>query len=240
MIQPIQSKSLNLKVADIILVKMFEKEREELIEHLIRWGYLRKPEVIKAFKNVPRHEFVPENVGDYSYADQPLSIGHGQTISAPSMIAIMMESLDFACGQKVLEIGAGSGYNAALTAEIVGEKGKVITIERVAELAGFAKSNLERTGYGRVKVVVGDGTRGYKKEAPWDRILVTACAPNLPKPLTEQLKIGGKLGAPVGQHYMFQTWTVVEKLDGGKLKIQEHGGCSFVPLIGEYGWKKED
>lgn len=232
--------SLNLKEVDIILVEMFEREREELIEHLIHWGYLREPEVIKAFKNVPRHEFVPENIRDYSYADQPLSIGHGQTISAPSMIAIMMESLGFARGQKVLEVGAGSGYNAALTAEIVGRKGKVVTIERVAELAEFARDNLKRTGYGWVKVIVGDGTCGYKREAPWDRILVTACAPDLPKPLIAQLKVGGKLGAPIGQHYMFQTRTVSEQLSGGELKIQEHGGCSFVPLIGKYGWKKED
>lgn len=219
---------------------MFEREREELIERLIRWGYLNKPEVIEAFRKVPRHGFVPENIQDYSYADQPLSIGHGQTISAPSMIAIMMESLDLALGQKVLEIGAGSGYNAALAAEIVGKKGGVITIERIAELAKFAEANLKKTGYGWVQVVVGDGTCGYEREAPWDRILVTACAPELPRPLIAQLKIGGKLGAPVGQHYMFQTWLVAEKQDEKKVKIQERGGCSFVPLVGKHGWKSEN
>ncbi len=219
---------------------MFELEREELVERLIRWGYLNKPEVVKAFRKVPRHEFVPDNIRDYSYADQPLSIGHGQTISAPSMIAIMMESLDLAPGQKVLEIGAGSGYNAALAAEIVGEKGRVITIERIAELAKSAEANLRKTGYGWVQVVVGDGTCGYEKEVLWDRILVTACAPTLPKPLIAQLKIGGKLGAPVGQHYMNQTWLVAEKRDEKNLKIQECGGCSFVPLVGKHGWKSED
>ena len=216
---------------------MYEREREELVERLVRWGYLSKRDIIDAFKKVPRHEFIPENIRDYSYADQPLSIGHGQTISAPSMIAIMLESLDFKVGQKVLEVGTGSGYNAALIAEIVERKGKVFSIERIDELAEFGRTNLERTGYGWVKVIVGDGTYGYEKEAPWDRILVTACTPELPKPLVKQLKVEGKLGAPVGQHYMFQTWVVAEKRTKGELKIDERGGCSFVPLVGKYGWK---
>ena len=221
------------------MVWMFEREREELIERLTRWGYLKKPEVIKAFRKVPRHEFVPESIREHSYADQPLSTSYGQTISAPSMIAIMMESLDLDPGQRVLEIGAGSGYNAALIAEIVGRKGEVVTVERIAELAEFAGTNLKKTGYEWVQVVTGDGTCGYERGAPWDRILVTACAPELPEPLIAQLKIGGKLGAPVGQHYMLQTWIVAEKQNEKKLKIQEHGGCSFVPLVGRYGWKED-
>ena len=216
---------------------MYEREREELVERLVRWGYLRRQGIINAFKKVPRHEFIPENIRDYSYADQPLSIGHGQTISAPSMVAIMLESLDLKTGQKVLEVGTGSGYNAALIAEVVGKKGGVFSIERIDELAEFGRANLKRTSYGWVRFVAGDGTCGYEKEAPWDRILVTACAPELPKPLIEQMKIGGKLGAPVGQHYMFQTWVVAEKHDKGELKIEERGGCSFVPLVGKYGWK---
>lgn len=216
---------------------MYEREREELVERLVRWGYLSKQDIIDAFKKVPRHEFIPENIRDYSYADQPLSIGHRQTISAPSMIAITLESLDLKTEQKVLEVGTGSGYNAALIAEVVGQKGGVFSIERVDELAEFGRANLKRTGYGWVQVVVGDGTCGYEKEAPWDRILVTACAPEMPKPLVEQMKIGGKLGAPVGQHYMFQTWVIAEKRDKGELKIEERGGCSFVPLVGKYGWK---
>lgn len=221
------------------MVEMYDKERGELIERLVKWGYLRRPEIIEAFRKVPRHEFVPENLREYAYVDQPLPIGHGQTISAPSMIAIMLESLELKLGQKVLEIGAGSGYNAALIAELVGLKGKVFTIERIAELAEFGRANLQRTGYGQVQVVVGDGTCGYKKEAPWDRILVTACAPEVPKPLVGQLKIGGKLAAPVGQHYMFQTWLVVEKRGEKEVNVQEHGGCSFVPLVGKHGWRED-
>ena len=221
------------------MVAMYEKEREEMTERLVKWGYLTNPEIIAAFKKVPRHEFIPANIRGYAHVDQPLPIGHGQTISAPSMIAIMLEALDLKKGQKVLEIGAGSGYNAALIAEIVGEDGKVFTVERVPELAEFGRDNLKRVGYGRVNVVVGDGTCGHEKEAPYNRILVTACAPELPKPLIEQLKIGGKLGAPVGHHYMFQTWTVAEKRSEKEINVRECGGCSFVPLVGKYGWKEK-
>ena len=209
-----------------------------MVKHLIKRGYLSTPEIIEAFRKVPRHLFVPEDLRKYSYVDQPLPIGHGQTISAPSMIAIMLESLDLKRGQKVLEVGAGSGYNAALLAEVVGPEGKVFTIERIPELAKFGEANLRKAGYDQVKVVVGDGTCGYKKEAPWDRILVTACAPKIPEPLIKQLKIGGKLAAPVGEHYMFQTWTVVHKQKEGEISITEHGGCSFVPLVGRHGWKE--
>lgn len=218
---------------------MFEKEREELIQSLVQWGHAKKPEVIEAFKKVPRHEFVPSNVRKYSYLDQPLPIGYGQTISAPSMIAIMLEVLDLKPKQKILEIGTGSGYNAALIAELVGPDGKVFTIERVSELADFGRSNLEATGYKNVKVIIGDGTCGYKREAPWDRILVTACAPELPKPLIEQLKIGGKLVAPVGSHYMFQILQVAEKKGEKEISVEKCGGCSFVPLVGKYGWKED-
>ena len=220
------------------MVSMFGKERERLIESLIHCGYLSKKPIIDAFRKVPRHEFIPENIREYAYADHPQPISDGQTISAPSMIAIMLESLNLEPEQRVLEIGAGSGYNAALAAEVVGRKGEVVTIERIPRLAEFAEKNLKKAGYGWVTVVVGDGSLGYEKGAPWDRILVTACAPEIPEPLVKQLKVGGKLGAPVGKHYMFQTWTVVEKTSEKDVKITEHGGCSFVPLVGKLGWRE--
>jgi protein-L-isoaspartate(D-aspartate) O-methyltransferase len=216
---------------------MFEDDRKRLVEQLIRWGYLNQSEIIEAFKKVPRHEFVPKNVRDRAYGDHPLPIGYGQTISAPSMIAIMMQTLDLKRGQKVLEIGAGSGYNIALLAEVVGTGSKLVSIERIPELARFARENLRKTGYGRVKVVVGDGTLGYEEGAPWDRILVTACAPSIPEPLLDQLKTGGKLGAPVGENYMFQTWVIAEKVREGEVRMRQHGGCSFVPLVGAHGWE---
>ena len=219
---------------------MFERERENLVERLIAWGYLKSPPIIETFRKVRRHEFIPSSARSYAYSDQPLSIGLGQTISAPSMVAIMMESLNICPGQRVLEIGAGSGYNAALVAEVVGRKGEVVTVERVKELAEFAEENLKKAGYGWVRVVVSDGSLGYEEGAPWDRILVTACAPGIPKPLVKQLKVGGKLGVPVGKESMFQIWTVAEKLKNGEIAIREHGGCSFVPLIGECGWKQGD
>ncbi len=216
---------------------MLEK-RYELTEELIRWGYLKTSKIIDAFKRVPRHEFIPENLRESAYLDQPLPIGHGQTISAPSMIAIMLEALKPEKGEKVLEIGAGSGYNAALIAEIIGKTGKLFTIERVQELAEFGRNNLQKSGYWWVKVIVGDGTCGYEKEAPWDRVLVTACAPEVPKPLVNQLKIGGKLAVPVGKHYMAQTLLLVEKISEEETIVERHGGCSFVPLVGKYGWKE--
>jgi protein-L-isoaspartate(D-aspartate) O-methyltransferase len=213
-----------------------KEERERLINSLIRWGYLRSPEIIEAFRKVPREEFVPEKLRTSAYEDTPLPIGHGQTISAPSMIAIMLESLQVKRGHKVLEIGTGSGYNAALLAELAGREGRVASIERIPELAKFGRENLRKTGYEWVEVKVGDGSLGYPGVA-WDRILLTACTPQIPKPLLEQLAIGGKIGAPVGTNYLFQTWTVVEKREDGTLKTEEMGGCSFVPLVGKYGWR---
>ncbi len=215
-----------------------ENQRDELVNRLTSWGYLKTSKIIDAFRKVPRHEFIPEDLRESAYLDQPLPIGRGQTISAPSMIAIMLEVLQPEAGQKVLEIGAGSGYNAALIGEIIGKNGQLYTIERLENIAEFGRDNLKKTGYGRVKVIVGDGTLGYEKEAPWDRILVTACAPEVPKPLVNQLKIGGKLAAPVGRHYMAQTLVSVEKVSERKTRTQKHGGCSFVPLVGKYGWKE--
>jgi len=217
----------------------FEVEREKMVEFLIRCGVLHRAEVIEAFERVPREEFVPTNLRKYAYQDTPLSIGHGQTISAPSMIAIMLESLDLEKGQKVLEIGTGSGYNAALLAEIVGKAGRVISIERIPAIAEFGKKNLKKTGYGNVKVVVGDGTCGYEEEAPWDRILITACSPSFPQPLLDQLKIGGKIGAPIGHVYSFQVWKVAKKVGESEVRIRDFTQCSFVPLVGMYGWKEE-
>lgn len=202
-------------------------------------GYLRTPRIIDAFRKVPRHEFLPEKMRGDAYLDHPLPIGHGQTISAPSMIAIMLEVLQPEEGDKVLEIGTGSGYNAALIAEIIGKTGGIYTIERLKEIAELGEENLRKAGYEWVNVVVGDGTQGYEEEAPWDKILVTACAPKIPEPLVNQLKIGGKMAAPVGQNYMAQTLTLLEKTGENETSIQKHGGCAFVPLIGEDGWSEE-
>ncbi|OYT40325.1 MAG: protein-L-isoaspartate O-methyltransferase [Desulfurococcales archaeon ex4484_58] len=217
-------------------------EREYVIDYLVRLGYLKNPLVIKALKTVPREEFIPEHLRRYAYVDQPLPIGYGQTISAIHMVAIMTEELDPKPGNKVLEIGTGSGYQAAVLAEIVAKsdpekKGFVYTIERISELAEFARRNLSRTGYDKyVKVIVGDGTLGYPDEAPYDRIIVTAGAPDVPKPLIEQLSIGGRMVIPVGDKFL-QRLLVLDKKES---KIDKRWGieCVFVPLVGEYGWKE--
>lgn len=222
--------------------KNFSKARALLVESLRREGIIKSEEVAKALMAVPREEFVPEDLKDEAYVDAPLPIGRGKTISAPHMVAIMNEALRLRPGLKVFEVGAGSGYHAATIAEIVapkaGPKGHVYTMEIEPSLAEFAKRNLRKTGYlGRVTVLVGDGSMGYPPEAPYDRILVTAAAPRIPEPLVEQLKNGGILVIPVGSLYGYQSLLSVEKDPAGRVSVKDLGGCSFVPLLGKYGFK---
>ncbi len=210
-----------------------ESERRRLVNRLVSEGCLSKPEVIKAMLKVPRHRFIPEPKQYNAYADMPLPIDQGQTISAPHMVAIMTEHLDVKPHHKILEIGAGSGYQAAVLAEILCE-GEIYTVERIPELAEKARENLERCGYSNVHIIHGEGTKGYAKEAPYDRVIVTAGAPRVPKALLSQLKEGGKLLIPVGSRTL-QELLLIEKTGEG-FKEKKLGGCVFVPLIGEDGW----
>ncbi len=196
-------------------------------------GYLKTSIVINAMSKVRREEFVTEEQKDYAYHDCPLPIGHGQTISAPHMVAIMTEALDVREEQKILEIGAGSGYQAAVLAEIV-KKGEIITVERIPEVAEFARENLKKAGYKNVDVIVGDGTLGYTEEAPYDRIIVTAGAPKIPDALAEQLADNGRLLIPVGGSWCQELVSLDKK--SGNLERKNLGGCMFVPLIGKDGW----
>jgi len=222
-------------------VTSFEEQRRRVVESLILMGYLKNPRVIKALLTVPRELFVPDHLREYAYVDSPLPIGYGQTISAIHMVAIMTEELEPEPGDIVLEIGTGSGYQAAVLAEIVAKQdprrvGHVYTIERIPELVEFAKRNLHRAKYSDyVTVIHGDGTLGYPDKAPYDKIIVTAAAPDIPKPLLDQLKEGGRMVIPVGDLHV-QRLVIVEKRDG---EIYKRYGieCVFVPLIGEYGWK---
>lgn len=217
----------------------FAERRRRLVELLKELGYIRSFKVEKAMLTVPRELFVPEDVRDHAYDDRPLPIGYGQTISAPSIVAYMTELLDPRSGDKVLEVGTGSGYQAAILAEIVTPGGHVWSIERIPELAEFARRNLERTGYAdKVTVIVGDGSLGYEPEAPYDRIMVTAAAPRVPEPLIKQLKPGGRLVAPVGP-LPFQFLVIVDKMPDGSVRVTRDLEVVFVPLIGEYGWKDE-
>ena len=216
----------------------FTSRRHRLVENLERCGHIRRPEVVEAMKAVRRHIFVPERAREDAYADHPMDIGEGQTISAPHMVGIMMEQLDLSRGHKVLEVGGGSGYHAAVTAHIVGPSGHVYTVERFASLAERAKKNIEEAGYSAVvTVVVGDGSKGLLAHAPYDRIFVACAAPDVPAPLLEQLKEGGKMLVPVGTGHFGQDLILVEKRNGKVVK-SDLGGCIFVPLIGEYGFHK--
>jgi len=206
------------------------EKKQILINSLAEEGVLKTKEIIEAFKAVKREEFVLAKYKDYAYVDEPLPIMEGQTISQPYTVAAMTEALQPQKGQKILEIGAGSGYQAAILAEIVGSKGKVVTIERIKELFDFATENLKKSGYTNVIVINADGTLGCKKYAPYDRIIVTASAPDIPKSLVEQLKIGGRMVIPVGDEML-----LIEKISKAKTKRTFLGYYAFVPLIGKYG-----
>lgn len=172
-----------------------------------------------------------------------MPIGFGQTVSAPHMVSIMNEALGLEVGHKVLEVGAGCGWHAATIAEIIApagspssERGHVYTVEIVQELADFARKNIMKAGYGdRVTITYGDGSQGYPERAPYDRVLVTAAAPDVPKPLIEQLKPNGVMLIPVGDASLFQNLLKITKVDGGRLKQENLGGVAFVPLIGKHG-----
>lgn len=208
----------------------FETKKARLIEELRQHAISER--VLDAMRCVPRHLFVPENERGNAYADYPLPIGCGQTISAPHMVAIMCDLLDIQDGMKVLEIGAGSGYHAAVMGILAGS-GHVYAVEVIESLALFARDNLEKAGITNVTVLVEDGSMGLPRFAPYDRISVAAASPDILEPLTDQLKIGGKLIIPVGR--FFQELYLVTKIDG--LKKEAKGGVVFVPLVGKKGFK---
>ncbi len=220
----------------------YEEKRIKLVEHLKKRAFLTKPSVIKAMLKVPRHKFLPKGALESAYIDSPLSIGMGQTISAPHMNSMMCELLELTEGEKVLEIGTGSGYHAALCAELVAPKhsknpGHVYTLERHLELVETANASLVNAGYGAsVTVIHGDGTLGYPQEAPYDKILVTASSPKkVPPPLKEQLKNGGILCIPAGSKEWGQDLYIISKKEN-KFDYRKVTGVRFVPLIGEWGF----
>jgi protein-L-isoaspartate(D-aspartate) O-methyltransferase len=191
--------------------------------------------VLKAMEKIPRHLFVDEGLQDQAYADNPLPIGERQTISQPYIVALMTEALELTGHEKVLEIGTGSGYQAAMLAELAD---RVFSIERIASLADRARKVLDSLGYYNVLIRVGDGTYGWKEESPFDAIIVTAGAPHVPKTLFDQLTIGGRLIVPTGDRHtqkLLKITRTSEDLD--KAETKDLGGCRFVNLIGEYGWK---
>ncbi len=214
--------------------KNFESVRARLIDRLkkrIGVDHISE-QVLHAMMSVPRHLFVRKSDIAHAYDDYPLPIGYGQTISAPHIVAIMCTLLDVEKGMKILEIGGGSGYHAAVLAELTGPDGMVYSIERIPELAEFARDNLRNAGYPNAAVMTGDGTLGLPEYAPYDRILVACAAPAIPPPLIDQLKRGGKMVIPIGDY--MQELYLVHKND--VISKEKSGGVIFVPLIGKYGF----
>jgi protein-L-isoaspartate(D-aspartate) O-methyltransferase len=215
----------------------FKLKREQLVYHMQGIGALKAQNLKQAFLAVKRELFLPEQLQNAAYADDALPIGFNQTISQPSTIAIMLEMLDVQEGMKVLEVGVGCGYAAALLSELVGEKGKVFGIDIVPELIPLAEENLKKQNSKNVTLIEGDGTKGLPKKKPFDRILISAACPYVPKPLLDQLKEKGVVVAPVGDRFS-QQMIKMTKFKGKPVKSTYMGGMfAFVPLRGEFGWR---
>lgn len=210
---------------------MLKEKKASLIQKMIGDEVLKTPEIIKAFEDVARENFVPGKYKSHSYADEPLPIGNNQTISQPTTIAIMLEALEPKKGDKILEVGSGCGYVCALLSKIVGLEGKVIGIEIVPDLVKKAKGNLKN--FHNVEIICGDGSKGHVDKVHYDGIIVSAAAPKVPEKLFEQLKEGAILVIPVGSSMWGQKMMIIKKVKG-KMKSKNIGPFVFVPLIGEF------
>jgi len=209
----------------------FATDRQNMVDFQLRARGIRDERVLRAMARVPRHEFVTESFWNQAYEDHPLPIGEGQTVSQPYIVALMLEVLALSPTDKVLEIGTGSGYVAALLAELSAE---VYSVERYPDLAQEAEERLARLGCKNVKVLVGDGSEGLPAHAPYDAILVSAAAPQIPPALVTQLRSGGRMVVPVGPPNV-QELQLIRNQDG-KVVVQRLEGCCFVPLIGHQGY----
>lgn len=213
----------------IVFQDEYFNQRNDMVKYQIQQRGIRDTNVIKAMLTVPRHEFVSKKYISQAYADHPLPIGYGQTISQPYIVALMTELIDLQRGEKVLEIGTGSGYQAAICAEITDS---VYTIEIIKELGESAKERLNKLGYEQVKVKIADGYFGWKEHAPFDAIIVTAAAEHIPPPLLEQLSENGKMVIPIGHPYQVQNLMLIEKKKG-KITSRNILPVRFVPFTRE-------
>jgi len=209
--------------------------RQNMVHDQIIARGIKDKKIIDAFIDVPRHRFVDDYLKYKAYDDYPLSIGMGQTISQPYMVALMTNALKLKPEHNILEIGTGSGYQAAILSKL---SNFVYSIERIAPLASKARRLLDELGIFNVQIIVGDGSKGYPKNAPYDRIIVTAGAPHTPDALIEQLSPDGILVVPVGGEYLQELKRITRTKTG--IKTENLGGCRFVKLIGENGWSSED
>jgi len=211
----------------------FAAARDDMIERTIRRRGLDDPNLLAAFRQVPREEFISPEYAEYAYADNPLPIESGQTISQPYIVALTIDAAGIGPSDKVLEIGAGSGYAAAVIGRIARD---VVAIERHHELCELARERMRRLGYDNVHIVEGDGTRGCPAEAPFDAIVAAASGSHVPTALVDQLKPGGRIVMPVGDPHSVQSLIKLTKREDGMLEREDLGAVRFVPLIGEHGF----
>ncbi|OQX62735.1 MAG: protein-L-isoaspartate O-methyltransferase [Desulfococcus sp. 4484_241] len=211
----------------------YVRRREQMVENQIARRGVADPKVLRAMLTVPRHLFVSEALRDQAYGDFPLPIGEGQTISQPYIVAEMTQALELGSSDRVLEIGTGSGYQAAIIAQIAS---RVFTIERKHSLYIKARALFDRLGYYNIATRYSDGTLGWKEESPFDAVIITAGAPEIPSVLVDQLKVGGRLVAPVGGESSQELVKLVKEKTG--IRYMSLGGCRFVKLIGEHGWRE--
>ena len=208
--------------------------REGMVERQIRRRGIDDPAVLAAFRQVPREDFVPEAIREFAYEDGPLPIGQGQTISQPYIVALMIDAAEVSPGDRVLEVGAGSGYAAAVISRIAAS---VVGIERQHDLVQIARERVDRLGYRNVRIVEGDGTLGWPENAPFEAILAAASGKHIPKPLVDQLAPGGRLVMPIGDPGGVQELIKVLKRPDGTTTRESLGRVRFVPLIGQEGWR---
>ncbi len=218
----------------LIIEKKYQTALDDLIKTIKDYGFLTDDKVESAFRNIPRHEFVVPSELDRAYYNEPLSIMNNQTISQPGVVSRMTEWLDVKDGQKILEIGTGSGWQTAILSYMVGN-GTVYSIERHSGLVNFARENLERLEIDNAHVILGDGSMGYPEESPYDRIIVTAACTEIPLPLFEQLGENGLIIAPVGDSS--QSLILLKKISGEIVEIKNESNYVFVPLLGKFGKK---
>ena len=211
----------------------YETEREHMVTRQVARRGIKDQRVLEAMRRVPRHLFIPEGTRNLAYCDGPLPIGHGQTISQPYIVALMTEILEIEGKERVLEVGTGSGYQAAILSRLASQ---VYSVERHAALAQQAEKLFAQLGYDNIVVRVGNGTLGWPDHSPYEAIIITAAAPDVPQPLTDQLADGGRLVAPVGSQW---SQVLVKVRRQGDLLIRERRtAVAFVPLVGKYGWEE--
>jgi protein-L-isoaspartate(D-aspartate) O-methyltransferase len=210
-----------------------KEERYRMIRDQLEARGVEDRRVLDAMREIPRHRFIPDEFGAAAYHDRPLPIGSGQTISQPYIVGLMTSLLELKQNDKVLEIGAGSGYQAAILSKLARS---VISVERLPEIAAKAKGLMQGLGIANVNVVVGDGTLGYAPDAPYDGIIITAASPDIPPPLIDQLADMGRLVAPVGSRDLQQLVRI--RKQGDRISRETFGGVVFVPLLGCHGWQE--